>query len=332
MKLNFTISKLKAFRFSSIQDKKTFRPNRHFELINKSTKDKFKTKEMKENLIKEEKAKINQTNQEKVKEVPQISEEQIIDPKEKYKAFKYNFPDEESKKRFENYSEYEKLNKALGLHHNSIFKIKNFFVRRNFLKLRTVDTNQEIPKEKTMSEQEKIEALEKMIDPFKEKILIYETNANIIDLVNTDRKVIKFSLFTTILNNIYILTSFKYLFEKTFTSYCITYYFNISVFFLFLYYKKLADDSVLQAEYLPKSKELLIVKRNAINFKIYEEKVNINDLKYFKSKRVYEKNSKYFRNVKNNRFYAFHENGIWHQEGIFNILFDMKKDIDSNYI
>ena len=171
-----------------------------------------------------------------------------------------------------------------------------------------------------------------MIDPLKEKVLLYEANTNIIEMLNNDRKVLQLSLFTTTINNIYIMTSFKYLFTKTILSYFFTYFFNISIFALFLFYKKLANDCVLQAEYLPNSKELLVLKRKPYSNKVYEEKMSINDLKYYKSRRVYEKSSVYFRNVKNKKLYAFHENGIWHQENVFNILFGLKKDVDSNYI
>jgi len=333
MKFNFKIWKNKSFDFSSILDKKNFKPNKHYELNNKSTKDKFKTiKEIKENKVFEESNKINQVHEEKKNVSPYFEEEQSIDPKQKYKDFRYNLADEESKKRFESYQDYANYTKAMGLHHNSIFKIKNYFVRRNFLKLRKEEAFQEITEEDNANEKEKFEALEKLIDPSKEKLLLYEANYNILEMLNSDRRIIQLSLFTTTINNIYIMTSFKYLFAKTIFSYLFTYFFNISIFSLFLFYKKLANDCVLQAEYLPKTKEILVLKRKPYSFKVYEEKLSISDLKYFKSRRVYEKSSIYFRNVKNKKQYAFHENGIWHQEKVFNTMFGLKKDINSNYI
>lgn len=294
----------------------------------KSTKDKFKpVTDIKEQAKLEEQLKVNEKN---INNIP-YEEEINIDPKEKYKAFKYNLPDEESKKRFEDYNDYSNYMKAIGMHHNSIFKIKNFFVRRNFLARKIEKKNEDETQEFVTNQKDKNEALEKMIDPYKEKILLYETNSNIVDIIGGERKIIKWTLFTTCLNNILILTSFKFLFVNTFTSYLFTYFFNITVFGFFLGYKKMTDDCVMQAEYIPKSKELLILKKNPYNFKVYEEKVDTKDLKFFKSNRIYEKNSKYFVNIKNKKKYAFHENGIWHQEKVFDLILDVRKEKNSNY-
>ena len=72
--------------------------------------------------------------------------------------------------------------------------------------------------------------------------------------------------------------------------------------------------------------QLLILKKRPFSQKPKEEKVNVNDLEYFKSNRYYEKNSKYLRNMKTNKKYAFHESGIWHQEKVFDFIFNIKSN------
>ena len=304
-------------RFSTL-DKKNFKANRHYDMNIKSSKSKFKIKTADEKDISIEKE--NNLKQDI------LVDDKKEDPNEKYKAFSYNFPDEESKRRFENYTEYTKYQKAIQMHHDSIFKIKNFFVRRNFLKRKLKENLDSCNEEKFVEEKEKQEILMKIIDVQKEKILIYETNANIIDILKMGRRFSIFCLIITSLNNYTFITNFRYLYEFTFTSYLFTYYFNICSFGFFLFYKKLNNDFVLQAEYLHKSNELLILKKRPFSQKPKEEKVNVNDLEYFKSNRYYEKNSKYLRNMKTNKKYAFHESGIWHQEKVFDFIFNIKSN------
>ena len=74
----------------------------------------------------------------------------------------------------------------------------------------------------------------------------------------------------------------------------------------------------------------MLLKKKAYSFRIKEEKVSVGDLEFFNTKRTFEKSSKYLRNVKNKNCYAFHENGIWHNEKAFDFIFDIKEKETNN--
>ena len=133
MKTSHLRTSFNSFKFTTL-DQKNFKPNKHYDMNNKSTKDKFRT-----NKTVTEDSKILEKEENNLK--GELLEDTKIKAKEKYKAFSYNFPDEESKKRFEDYTEYTKYQNVMRMNHNSVFKIKNFFVRRNFLKRKSQEKN-----------------------------------------------------------------------------------------------------------------------------------------------------------------------------------------------
>jgi hypothetical protein len=257
-----------------------------------------------------------------------IEKEEELNSQEKYKGFHYKFPDEESKRRFEDFTEYNKMTKAISMHHDSIFKIKNYFVRRNFLKrkaqVQAADSMKIEKKISNLTEAEKNELIEREIDLTKEKVLLYETNTNILELVRNERRTTIFIGLTAIINNLLVLTSFEYLFIRTWLCYINSYLINPIFLQNYLCYSKIVKDWVLQAEYNHKTKELILLKRKPFSFKLYEEKLTISDLTHHRSKRLYEKSNHYLVNTKNGSKNAFHENGIWHKEKVFDLIFDVK--------